>query len=149
MNQAIQLYSCFISYSTKDQEFAERLHADLQNKGVRCWFAPHDLPWGGKIRDEIDVVIRVRDKVLLVLSEHSILSEWVEDEVDQAFEEEQKRGKVVLFPVRLDDEVLTTDKAWASKLRRARNIGDFQNWKDHDTYQRSFERALRDLTIKR
>ncbi len=32
--------SCFISYSTKDQEFADRLYADLQNKGVRCWFAP-------------------------------------------------------------------------------------------------------------
>jgi hypothetical protein len=43
LNQAIETYSCFISYSTKDQEFAERLHADLQNKGVRCWFAPHDL----------------------------------------------------------------------------------------------------------
>jgi len=31
---AIQFYSCFISYSTEDEEFAERLHADLQNK--RC-----------------------------------------------------------------------------------------------------------------
>jgi Pentapeptide repeats (8 copies)/TIR domain len=37
LNQAIQHYSCFISYSTKDQEFAERLYADLQNRGVRCW----------------------------------------------------------------------------------------------------------------
>ena len=46
-NQAIQHYSCFISHSSKDQAFAERLHADLQNKGVRCWFAPHDMPiWG-------------------------------------------------------------------------------------------------------
>jgi hypothetical protein len=33
----------FSTYLAKDQEFAERLHADLQNKGVRCWFAPHDL----------------------------------------------------------------------------------------------------------
>ena len=32
LNQPIQFYSCFISYSAKDQEFAERLHADLQNK---------------------------------------------------------------------------------------------------------------------
>jgi hypothetical protein len=44
---AIQFYSCFISYSTKDQEFADRLYADLQNKGVRCWFAPDDVQ-GGK-----------------------------------------------------------------------------------------------------
>lgn len=40
---ALEFYSCFISYSTKDQEFADRLHADLQAKGVRCWFAPHDI----------------------------------------------------------------------------------------------------------
>ena len=33
LNQPIQMYSCFISYSSKDQDFAERLHADLQNKG--------------------------------------------------------------------------------------------------------------------
>src|SRR5690349_19412779 len=41
--EPIQFYSCFISYASKDQEFAERLHADLQSKGVRCWFAPEDL----------------------------------------------------------------------------------------------------------
>ena len=39
---AIEFYSCFISYSSKGHVFADRLHADLQNKGVRCWFAPHD-----------------------------------------------------------------------------------------------------------
>jgi uncharacterized protein YjbI with pentapeptide repeats len=39
-NQAFQYYSCFISYSSKDQDFAERLYDDLQNKGVRCWYAP-------------------------------------------------------------------------------------------------------------
>src|SRR5262249_26215345 len=48
VNEPSQFYSCFISYSTKDQKFAERLYADLQNKGVRCWFAPEDM----KIGDE-------------------------------------------------------------------------------------------------
>jgi hypothetical protein len=32
LNEAIQYYSCFISHSSKDQAFAERLHADLQSK---------------------------------------------------------------------------------------------------------------------
>lgn len=26
------------------EEFADCLHADLQNRGVRCWFALHDMP---------------------------------------------------------------------------------------------------------
>src|SRR5439155_1594889 len=60
LNQAIQHYSCFISYSSKDDAFARRLHADLQAKGVRCWFAPEDMRIGAKILDTIDEAIRLR-----------------------------------------------------------------------------------------
>ena len=143
--KAIEYYSCFISYSSKDQDFAERLYADFQNKGVRCWFAPEDMKIGDKIRDRIDQSIRIHDKLLLILSEHSINSEWVEDEVETAYEQERDRGNTVLFPIRLDDAVIDTDKAWASKLRRSRHIGDFTRWKDHDAYQKAFDRLMRDL----
>ena len=124
------------------------MHADLQGKSVLCWFAPEDMEIGAKIRDTIDEAIRLRDKVLLVLSEASVVSSWVEDEVDKAFEEERQRGQVVLFPVRLDDVVLTTNQAWAAKLRRSRNVGDFRGWKNHDAYQLALERVLRDLAIE-
>jgi hypothetical protein len=77
LGQPIQLYSCFISYSTKDDEFANRLHADLQNKGVRCWFAPEDMKIGDRIGDTIDTAIRLRNKLLLVLSETAVTSAWV------------------------------------------------------------------------
>jgi TIR domain/Pentapeptide repeats (8 copies) len=85
LNEAIQHYSCFISYSTKDKGFAESLHADLQNSGVRCWFDAHDMPIGAKIIDSIDEAIRLRDKLLLILSDAAITSDWVEDEVTTAF----------------------------------------------------------------
>lgn len=150
LNQAIQMYSCFISYSAKDEDFTQRLHADLQDKGVRCWFAPHDLPIGAKTLDAIDQAIRTRDKLLLILSEHSIASEWVEDEVTAAFEEERRRGgEAVLFPIRLDDAVFDTREAWAGKLRANRNIGNFRQWKDHDAYRKGLERLLRDLQVKK
>jgi hypothetical protein len=145
LNQAIQHYSCFISYSTKNQEFAERLHADLQEKGVRCWFAPHDLPIGKEILGGIDEGIRLREKVLLILSEHSVRSVWVKREVTTALEEEERRRLTVFFPVRLDDAIFDNKEAWATQVR-SRNIGDFRGWKDHDAYQRGFQRILRDLT---
>jgi uncharacterized protein YjbI with pentapeptide repeats len=148
LNKAIQHYSCFISYSSKDEAFAERVHADLQSKGVRCWFAPHDMPIGAKIIDAIDEAIRLRDKVLLILSEGAIASDWVEGEVTRALEEERTRKQVVLFPVRLDDAVMQTSEGWARMLRGQRNIGDFSGWKDHDSYQKSFERLMRDLRVQ-
>jgi hypothetical protein len=40
---------------------------------------------------------------------------------------------------------METDQAWAASLRRTRHIGDFRAWKDHDQYQKSFDRLLRDL----
>lgn len=50
LSQPIQYESCFISHSTRDKEFADWLFADLQNKGVRCWFAPHDGKAEGSLR---------------------------------------------------------------------------------------------------
>jgi hypothetical protein len=144
---AIKYYSCFISYSTKDKDFAERLYADLQNKGVRCFFAPKDMKIGDKIRSTLDESIRVYDKLLLVLSENSINSLWVEKEVETAFEKESKNQKnqTVLFPIRLDEAVMETNTAWAADVRRTRHIGNFTNWKDHDAYKKAFERLIRDL----
>jgi hypothetical protein len=52
------------------------LHADFQNNGVRCWFAPHDMPIGAKIIDAFDEALRQRDKVLLILSQDAIASDW-------------------------------------------------------------------------
>lgn len=80
--EPIQFYSCFISYSSSDQEFAKRLHTDLQQKRVRCWFAPEDMKIGDKFRQRIDEAIRVYDKLLLVLTENSVKSAWVEKEVE-------------------------------------------------------------------
>lgn len=84
-------WSCFISYSSHDQEFVDCLYAELQEKGVRCWFAPKDMPIGARIRDTIDEAIRGNEKVLLVLSESSVASNWVEKETETAFEEESIR----------------------------------------------------------
>jgi hypothetical protein len=142
---AIRFYSCFISYSAKDEMFAERLYADLQDKGVRCWFAPHDLPIGAKTWDAIDEAIRLRDKLLVILSEASIASDWVEDEVNKAYAEEREKKETVLFPIRIDDAVMSTAEPWAVKLREQRNIGDFRQWKEPAEYQKSLERLLRDL----
>ena len=145
VGKPIDYYSCFISYSSKDQAFAERLHADLQSKGVRCWFALKDIKIGDKFRSRIDEAVRMYDKLLLVLSEHSIKSPWVEKEVEGAFEKERKRKKLMLFPIQLDETVRKTRQAWAADIRRTRHIGDFRQWKDHDEYQKAFTRLLNDL----
>jgi hypothetical protein len=104
IGKPIEYYSCFISYSSKDEAIAKRLYADLQSNNVRCWFAPEDMKIGDKIRPRIDEAIRVHDKLLLVLSENSVKSDWVEKEVETAFEKELQQQKPVLFPIHLDSK---------------------------------------------
>lgn len=139
-DQPIQFYSCFISYNSKDHKFAQRLHDDLQNNGVRCWFAPEDMKIGDEFRKTIGQQIRVRDKLLIILSENSIGSEWVGDEVEKALAEEKEQGTLKLFPIRLDNTVFDSKDNWAEKIRLRRHIGDFSS-----DYDKAFQRLLRDL----
>ncbi len=134
--------SCFISYATADEPFVRQLYQRLQLTGVRCWFAAEDLPVGAKTWDFITKAVAQHDRLLIVLSKSALMSEWVEDEVTKAFAVERERGTVVVLPVRLDDAVMTTDEAWAQKLRNSRNIGDFRNWKDSSAFDGAFRRLL-------
>jgi uncharacterized protein YjbI with pentapeptide repeats len=140
-----EFYSCFISYSSKDAAFASRLHAELEKNGVRCWYAPEDIKIGEEFRQTIDDAIREYDKLLLVLSEDSVRSSWVQDEVEACLERERRQQRQVLFPIRLDEAVERTPQAWAAAIRRRRHIGDFTRWRDQAAYDEAFQRLLRDL----
>ncbi|WP_338247899.1 toll/interleukin-1 receptor domain-containing protein [Dictyobacter halimunensis] len=86
-----------MSYATEDQAFAEKLYTDLQSSGVPCWFAPHDLKTGDKLRDKIYEAIQNNDKLLIVLSEHAIGSRWVEEEVNAALDREHMQKGTFLL----------------------------------------------------
>jgi hypothetical protein len=86
-----------------------------------------------------------KNRLVLVLSEHSVASDWVKDEVMTAFAEERDRRSMVVFPIRIDDAVMSSTKAWAAKIRESRHIGDFRHWNDRKSYVDSVTRLLRDL----
>ncbi|HET6843924.1 MAG TPA: toll/interleukin-1 receptor domain-containing protein [Candidatus Angelobacter sp.] len=147
-------YSCFISYSTKDQAFADLLYSSLQARGVRCWFAPHDMQPGQKLHEQIDAAIRIHEKLLLILSPNSIHSEWVKTEIAKARKRELDEKRRVLFPILLDLSFhelrewecfdADTGKDSAREIREY-FIPDFSKWKDHDAYRQSFEKLLKGL----
>lgn len=151
--EGFQFYSCFISYSTKDEEFVGRLHGRMRDAHLRVWFAPEDAQGGRKLHEQIETAIRIYDKLLIVLSEASLQSGWVMDELRKGFKAERDTGKRKLFPVRLTDyETLErwecrdslSGKDLAEEVRQY-FIPDFSNWKDHDQFEAAFSRLLKDL----
>jgi|SRR5450755_806295 TIR domain/Pentapeptide repeats (8 copies) len=147
VSRPIEYYTCFVSYSSKDEPFARRLYADLQSNGVRCWFAPENLRMGDRIRPSIDEAIRLHDKLLLVLSQHSLESAWVEKEVAVAFDRERREKQTILFPIGLDDAVMQSEGGWPALVRNTHHIADFERWKDDTNYQKAFSRLMRNLTL--
>lgn len=141
----IAMKSCFLSHSSKDEMFVNRLYGDLLEQKIPCFYSPKDLRIGSLVRDSIDQAVHVNDKLLLVLSKNSIDSQWVEHEVEAALERERKEEQLILFPIMIDNAVMTTSKGWAANLRRQRHIGDFQNWKDGGAYFHALQRLLSDI----
>jgi hypothetical protein len=151
--EPIQFYSCFISYSSEDEAFARLLHQRMQAEHLRVWFAPEDMKGGEKLHEQIERAIQYHDRLLLVLSEHSIHSDWVTTELYNARQSEIKENRRKLFPIRLCEfETLNawkcidvdTGKDLAREVREY-YIPDFSNWKDYDSFEAVFARLLKDL----
>src|SRR5262249_54270188 len=97
----IQTFPVFVSYSHIDSLFVDYLTARFQKEGVRHWRDQRDLV-AGRLETQIDRAIRMNPVVVVVLSRHSVSSDWVEWEAARARELERSTGRDVLCPVALD-----------------------------------------------
>jgi uncharacterized protein YjbI with pentapeptide repeats len=140
--EAFTYYLSFISNSNKDQDFAEKLHYDLQKNGIHCWYIPEEMKIGDKVQHNIEQSMRIHEKQVLILSINSLASQWIEKEIENAFEVELKMKKTALIPIRIDTAVLDSDHAWAIDLRKSRDIIDFSDWKDPASFSNALDRLL-------
>ena len=145
--QPIQKHSVFLSYSHHDRAFVDALQTELDDAGIRCWRDVHDLS-AGRLDKQIDRAIRLNPIVILVLSEHSVRSDWVEWEVSRARELERESQRDVLCPVALDDSWQTS--SWSAPLRAQiskYNVLNFDDWRDQPTLESLSWRLVRGLHL--
>ncbi len=93
----------FISYSSSDKNIADNLCAKLEQNGVKVWYAPRDVngPYASAIVNAIDSA----DYFVVILSENSIMSEHVLNEIDLAFQNIPRGLK--FKPLRIDNAGFT------------------------------------------
>lgn len=145
--RAFQINPLFISYSHSDSPFVDKIEKLLTDAGIRYWRDIHHAI-AGRLETQIDRAIHLNDTVLLVLSEHSTNSDWVEHEARKAREKEKKTGKDALCPVALDDSWKSC--RWPERLQEQimeYNILDFSGWRDEKVMGGMFSKLLEGLSI--
>ena len=131
----IQVKSLFISYSREDSAFVDYIEKKLDDDGIRSWRDVHHMT-AGPLEQQIERAIELNCTVLLVLSENSLGSAWVEWEVAKAEKRQrelQQQGKDthVLCPVAIDGT--WEQSKWPGPLMsqiKKYNILDFSSWQE-------------------
>lgn len=144
--RAPQISPLFISYSPANSQFVETIGNHLAQKGIRYWRDTHEK--NGQKEKQIAWAIPQGSKVLLVLSEQSMKSDWVEQDVQEARKLEKEMGRGVLYPVALDD--FWKDSRSPKTIREQvleHSILDFSGWKDKNKFDDMFRTLLDRLEL--
>ena len=90
----------FLSHNKNDKDFIKQLAVALRPARIEVWFDDWEIPPGASLRTRIfEEGIPGCDMFFVYLTEHSINSNWVKQELDAAFvtELEGKGGFLALF----------------------------------------------------
>lgn len=142
---ARQYETCFLSYSSKDASFAEKLYRSLEDAGVRVFWDRFDVLPGESLRGQIIEAIHEHDRLIVVLSDNGMASDWVYQEIELAWSHKRES----LIPIRLCE--IDKVRAWTSQheklpdLARLFLVLDFSAWSNEREYTHAVAQLLRSL----
>jgi len=85
----------FLSHSTKDRGFADRIAAVLRDHGVPVWYSTTNIVGAKQWHDEIGKALARCDWFIVVLSPHSIKSRWVQRELHYALDDPRYDNRII------------------------------------------------------
>lgn len=109
--------SIFLSHTSVDKPFVEKLATDLKRIGVNVWFDKWDIKIGESITWKIEEGIRQNEYLGIILSPEALLSEWVKSELSAAWMKQMSLKKVVVLPLlyrRCDIPLFLADRRYAN-----------------------------------
>ena len=111
-------HDVFISYTTRDKAIADAVCHALEERHIRCWIAPRDVPAGLSWKAAIVGAIRHSQVMVLIFSGEVNSSKDVRREVDIAFEERRPIIPFRIENVAPSDELYycIADRHWLDAL---------------------------------
>jgi hypothetical protein len=106
----------FISHSSHDKNFVNRLASDLKNYNIGVWIDSWEINVGDSIFEKIETGLQENDYLGIVLSPTSIKSNWVRKELSVALMKELRNKSIKILPILLktcEIPALISDKKYA------------------------------------
>ena len=89
----------FISYSHQDKKIVDQLAESLSERSINVWVDSKDILPGDSLIRKIKEAIDSSQYVCAILSNSSINSKWVQEELDIAINQQIAIGKVKVVPI--------------------------------------------------
>ena len=138
----MKVHRIFISHSSVDREFANLVAARLREADMEPWVDNENILVGDDILDSLGSGLRTMDLFVLIVSEASLSSSWVERELKFAVWEEVRRKQALVLPFIIDESMID-DLPWYIRNAHNRRISRDASGAD------SLAAALREAIDKR
>lgn len=89
----------FLSHTSVDKPFVEKLAKDLGRLGVEVWFDKYEIKVGESIFQRVDEGLRDSEYFAIVLSPSALKSEWVQAELSAAWHKKMLTGRNAILPI--------------------------------------------------
>jgi TIR domain len=89
----------FLSHSSLDKHFVRLLATDLYDLGHQPWLDEWEIGGGESIPEKLSLALESTDFLIVVLSENSSTSKWVEQEWQTKYWDEINSRKITVIPV--------------------------------------------------
>lgn len=121
----------FISHSSMDKPFARLLATDLAEAGHSPWLDEWEIKIGESIPGSISRALQESDFVLVLLSNNSVESSWVQQEWYTKYWDEIAEKKVKILPILIEEC----------------NIPELLKTKKYADFREEYDRGLRELLL--
>ncbi len=85
----------FLSHSSKDRPFADKIAHLLRTQGIPCWYSPTNIVGAKQWHDEVGRALARCDWFVVLLSPRSVKSAWVKRELLYALNDARYESKIV------------------------------------------------------
>lgn len=89
----------FLSHTSIDKPFVEKLAADLNRLGVQVWYDKYEIKVGESIFWRVEEGLRSSELFGIVLSPEALESEWVKSELSSAWAKKMGTKKNSILPL--------------------------------------------------